>query len=370
MTRINLSYLSKKTSPILLQESYAPIVEEWQSRTPGQTVVCITTHDLKDIATKELEPLFKDTAKRFIIHSIPSGESQKNLNVASGLIDVLCDLKLERRDTLIAFGGGVIGDMVGFVASIYLRGINLIQCPTSLLAQVDASIGGKTGVNHPSGKNLIGCFYQPIMTFINPAILSSLPPEEMRCGMAEIVKYGIIRDTDLFEYLETHADKLSEYRYQSCPEHWQHIIQRSAQNKADVVQADEHEAGIRETLNLGHTFGHAIEAAHQYTGYRHGEAVALGMAIAANAAKAIKRLSEDHCKRILTLLSTLNFDLTIDHTRITDYLSHLGSDKKVRNGQIRFILATAIGETAVHATFSEDELIAAYQSLPQKGASS
>lgn len=370
MSRIELNYSRQHSSPIIIQDNYEALIAQWKAAKPGQTVVCITNHELEALAQKHLEPLFETEAKRFILHSIPSGESQKTLDTVSTLLDALCELKLERRDTIIAFGGGVIGDLVGFVTSIYLRGINLIQCPTSLLAQVDASIGGKTGVNHTSGKNLIGGFYQPLMTYINPSILSSLSVEEMRCGMAEIVKYGIIRDPELFSYLEADSDALAAYQYDDCPEQWTHIITRSAQNKAEVVQADEHEAGVRETLNLGHTFGHAIEAAHQYLGYRHGEAVALGMAIAANAAVSTGHLSSEARDRTLALLSALNFDLSLDHSRIPEYLSHLSSDKKVRNGKVRFILPTSIGDTTVHDSFTEDELTAAYHSLSHKGATS
>ncbi len=367
MKTIPLNYNRTQNSPIIISNTFNDLYTFWKQANKGQSILCVTTHELESLINEHLTPLFQESETNFHIYTIPSGEPQKNLTTVSEILDILCNLKFERIDTIIAFGGGVIGDLVGFVAASYLRGINLIQCPTSLLAQVDASIGGKTGVNHTSGKNLIGSFYQPLCTFINPKILHTLPTDEMRCGMAEIVKYGIIRDPELFEYLETHANDLSTYQYTDAPDKWDHIITRSAHNKAEVVQLDEKEAGLRETLNLGHTFGHAIEAAHRYIDYKHGEAVALGMAIAANAATHKSLLSNEDNERIQNLLKNLKFDCELDHLQINDYIPLLQSDKKVRKGKIRFILPVSIGDTCVYDKFTTPDLIQAYKSLTDKG---
>ena len=212
-------------------------------------------------------------------------------------------------------------------------------------------------------KNLIGSFYQPKITFINTQFLDSLSIDEMRSGMAEIVKYGIIRDPELFNFLEENTSSLAKYSYAETPDLWKHIVTQSAKNKATVVEQDEHESGLRETLNFGHTFGHAIEAGYHYEGIRHGEAVALGMAAATFAAESQNLIPKKAAMRIRNLLAALKFNLKIPESDISLFLPHLYSDKKGKNGKLRFILPTAIGKTIVHDTLSEKDILLAYNSL-------
>jgi len=285
---------------------------------------------------------------------IPEGETHKTLDTVSKIIDKLVGLRLERGDTLVALGGGVIGDTAGFASSIYLRGIHLVQCPTSLLAQVDAAVGGKTGVNHQQGKNLIGTFYQPEFVLIDPETLSTLPDQEMRCGLAEIVKYGVIQDKILFEYLEQKADTLSSLSYAPHQDIWLKLITQSCRNKAEVVAQDETEKGLRETLNFGHTIGHALEAATRYEGYLHGEAVAIGMRAAAYLAMRLQLFSKTDYSRLQDLLHKLGFTLSIPEQIADTLFPHLFSDKKIQAGKLRFVLPTHIGNTTTRSDLSAD----------------
>ncbi len=274
---------------------------------------------------------------------VPQGEKFKSFEMAGRLLDYILSNRLERKDTIIALGGGVIGDLGGFVASIYLRGINFVQIPTSLLAQVDASVGGKTGVNHSKGKNLIGTFYQPIMTIIDTQTIRSLPQREIRCGLAEIVKYGVIQKPELFDYLEQNASLLKGERYTKDPATWIYLTTESVKCKAGIVEKDEREAGLREILNFGHTIGHGIEAAFEYQRYSHGEAVAFGMKAACLIAVKMNLLPEATSQRIITLMDNLGFFLQLSPIPVDRILKAMLTDKKIRNGALRFVLPTEIG---------------------------
>ncbi|RAP33939.1 3-dehydroquinate synthase [Candidatus Marinamargulisbacteria bacterium SCGC AG-439-L15] len=292
-------------------------------------------------------------------HTVPSGESHKTLDTVFECIGQLIDAKLERKDTIIALGGGVVGDVAGFVASTYLRGINLIQVPTSLLAQVDAAIGGKTGVNHPKGKNLIGTFYQPKLVLIDTDTLDTLPKEELLSGLAEVVKYGMILDSPLFDYMESHAAEIKTLTPKNHDAIWQHLIERSAKNKAVVIEKDEKEANLREILNFGHTIGHALEAATHYTTYRHGEAVAIGMCCASFLAHKLGILDREDHHRLCNLIMRLGFSTQFSSALIPDILTNLRTDKKIKDGEIRFILPIKIGATTVKKNISDDDITAA-----------
>jgi 3-dehydroquinate synthase len=281
------------------------------------------------------------------ILELPEGEQYKNLTTIQTILDKLVENKLERKDFVLALGGGVIGDMAGFAAAIYLRGINLIQIPTSLLAQVDSSLGGKTGVNHAKGKNLIGSFYQPIFTFIDLATLKTLPQKEIRCGLAEIVKYGVIQNPRLFNYLEQHASQIKAEQYTQDLEIWEYLVLQSCTNKAYVVAKDEKESNLREILNFGHTLGHAIETAFEYTYYSHGEAVAIGMHAACLIAVQQGLLAPNIQQKIATLLLNLGFNLSIAPIQAKQIETLLFSDKKVKDGKLRFVLPTKIGKVIV-----------------------
>ena len=275
-------------------------------------------------------------------HIIPPGEPYKNLDSIQKIYDAALTNRLERSSVMVALGGGVIGDMTGFASATWLRGINFVQVPTSLLAMVDAAIGGKTGVNHPQGKNLIGAFHQPSLVLIDPDVLQTLPVRELRAGMAEVIKYGVIWDAELFAQMEK-SKNFSQFRYIKA-ELMDFILTCSCQAKADVVSKDEKEAGLRAILNYGHTIGHAVESLTGYTQFIHGEAVAIGMVAAGKIAMHLGMWSQSDAQRQDELIkkaglpTKLPADLDID--AIVDALQ---TDKKVKDGKVRFILPTQIG---------------------------
>lgn len=277
---------------------------------------------------------------------LPAGERFKTPRTLQKIYDVALAERLERSSTLIALGGGVIGDMTGFAAATWLRGINVVQVPTSLLAMIDAAIGGKTGVNHPKGKNLIGAFHQPRLVLIDPTTLETLPNREFRAAMAEVIKYGVIWDKTLFEKLEA-SPRLDQRRSVSS-ELLSEILQRSSQAKATVVTQDETEAGLRAILNYGHTIGHTIESLTHYRFFNHGEAVGLGMIAAAAIATELNLWTADCRDRQNALIQKCGLPCTLP----TDFqaeavLDLLKSDKKVKDGQVRFVLPTKIGEVTI-----------------------
>jgi len=279
-------------------------------------------------------------------HLIPPGEEHKHFQSIQQVYDTALSNHLERSSTFVALGGGVIGDMTGFGAATWLRGVNFVQVPTSLLAIVDASVGGKTGVNHPQGKNLIGAFYQPKLVAIDPIILKTLPAREFRAGMAEVIKYGVIWDADLFSKLE-HCHNLENLE-QISEELLETIITRSCQAKADVVSQDEKESGIRAILNYGHTIGHAVESLTNYKQFVHGEAVAIGMVAAGKIAFEMGLWTEAEVVRQDNLITKAGLPTEIPtELAIEDILETIKSDKKVRDGKVRFILPTAIGRVII-----------------------
>ena len=292
---------------------------------------------------------------------LPAGERHKTLNSTQKIYDKALENHLERSSTFIALGGGVIGDMTGFAAATWLRGINVIQIPTSLLAMVDAAIGGKTGVNHPQGKNLIGAFHQPQLVLIDPQVLKTLPEREFRAGMAEVIKYGVIWDAQLFQELETakrldNLDQISEELLQT-------ILAHSCQAKADVVSQDEKEGGIRAILNYGHTVGHAMESLTGYCLVNHGEAVAIGMSIAGKIAVKMGLWSEKESERQDQLITKAGLPKTVPSMlEIDDILESLKRDKKVKEGKVRFVLPKTIGQATITDQVSSETVREVIQS--------
>ena len=278
--------------------------------------------------------------------TLPAGERYKTLKSVQKLYDVALENRLERSSTIIALGGGVIGDMAGFAAATWLRGINVVQVPTSLLAMVDSAIGGKTGVNHPQGKNLIGAFHQPRFVLIDPSVLKTLPPREFRAGMAEVIKYGIIWDVQLFTQLEA-SKRLDQLRYLD-EELLQIILSCSCQAKADVVSKDEKEAGLRAILNYGHTIGHAVESLTGYKLVNHGEAVAIGMVAAGQIAVQLKMWKLADAQRQDALIQKAGLPTQLPSMLdIEAIIDTLQTDKKVKDGKVRFVLPTQIGAVTV-----------------------
>lgn len=309
----------------------------------GRKCLIVSNPQIRSLYGETVLNSCKDAGMDTDFIDVPQGEKFKSFEMAGRLLDYILSNRLERKDTIIALGGGVIGDLAGFVASIYLRGINFVQIPTSLLAQVDASVGGKTGVNHSKGKNLIGTFYQPIVTIIDTQTINSLPQREIRCGLAEIVKYGVIQKPDLFEFLERNAGYLKSDRYTKDPSIWVHLITESVKCKANVVEKDERESGLREILNFGHTIGHGIESAFEYQRYSHGEAVAFGMKAACQIAVKMNLLTESNANRIVSLMDNLGFFLQLSPIPVDRILRAMLTDKKIRNGALRFVLPVDIG---------------------------
>ena len=297
------------------------------------------------------------TSAGFEVHSctLPAGERYKTLASIQKIYDAALENRLERSSTLVALGGGVIGDMTGFAAATWLRGINFVQVPTTLLAMVDAAIGGKTGVNHPQGKNLIGAFHQPRLVLIDPQVLNTLPVREFRAGMAEVIKYGVIWDSELFAQMEQ-CDRLDQRRYLK-EDLLQEILSRSCQAKADVVSKDEKEAGLRAILNYGHTIGHAVESLTGYRLVNHGEAVAIGMVAAGYLAVELQLWDRADAERQVALIQKAGLPTQIPAgVDIEAILDSLQSDKKVKDGRVRFVLPTQIGAATVTDQVPPDQI--------------
>lgn len=292
---------------------------------------------------------------------LEAGEEQKTLATVSSIYDAAHQNRLERSSLMVALGGGVVGDMVGFAAATWLRGIAVVQVPTTLLAMVDAAIGGKTGVNHPGGKNLIGAFHQPKVVLIDPEVLGTLPEREFRAGMAEVIKYGVIGDRTLFEALEAQARQdpkggLASLAAVGSPL-LQEVLERSAAAKALVVAADEREGGLRAVLNYGHTLGHVVETLTGYTNFLHGEAVGLGMVMAGTIARRMNLWDADAEGRQRDLVAAAGLPLQVPPLDPEAILHTLQSDKKVRQGLVRFVLPTAIGQVVIRDDVDEGTIL-------------
>lgn len=294
---------------------------------------------------------------------IPDGEEHKNLDSLNLIFTALLDKNHNRDSTLIALGGGVIGDVAGYAAASYQRGICFIQIPTTLLAQVDSSVGGKTAVNHPLGKNMIGAFYQPVSVIVDTNTLSTLPKREVSAGLAEVIKYGAIFDIAFFEWLESHIDDLVSLKQDEL----EYCIQRCCQLKADVVARDETEKGDRALLNLGHTFGHAIEARMGYGVWLHGEAVSVGMLEAAALSHILGDLNVEDVARLEKLLARANLPtISPDGMEPEEYLPYMWRDKKVLNGQLRLILLKSLGQAYVSAKATEQQVLESIEHFTQR----
>ncbi len=308
------------------------------------------TRQLLIVTNETIAPLYLNTVLNTLAGTntetvvLPDGEQYKNLDTVNQIYNVLLEKRFDRRCTLIALGGGVIGDMTGFAAATYQRGVNFIQIPTTLLAQVDSSVGGKTGVNHPLGKNMIGAFYQPLSVIADTNTLNTLDDKELSAGIAEVIKYGLIRDTEFFSWLESNMERLLK-RDADC---LAYAIERSCQNKAEVVATDELEAGERALLNLGHTFGHAIEAGMGYGAWLHGEAVAAGMVMAAQLSAAHGWIDSTTLERITNLITQARLPVKgPSGMNAQQYLDLMAVDKKVKEGKINLVLLKQLGKAIV-----------------------
>jgi 3-dehydroquinate synthase len=296
---------------------------------------------------------------------LPAGERFKTLRSIEKIYDLALQYRLERGSFFVALGGGVIGDMTGFAAATWLRGISVVQVPTTLLSMVDAAIGGKTGVNHPKGKNLIGAFHQPRLVLIDPDTLNTLPPREFRAAMAEVIKYGVIWDAELFEKLEAHPHL--NQRKSLSTEFLLEILQRSCQAKVDVVTQDEKEAGLRAILNYGHTIGHAIESLTHYRIFNHGEGVGLGMVAIGHIAQNLGLWSKDCTDRQYQLIQKAGLPTQLPSDfKIDSVLDLLLSDKKVKSGKVRFIVPQDIGKVDITDQVPPESIMKALQRMLPK----
>ena len=290
---------------------------------------------------------------------IPDGEEYKNIDTLKRIYDELLKHGLDRKSALIALGGGVVGDITGFAAATYMRGISYIQIPTTLLAQVDSSVGGKTGVDHKLGKNMIGAFWQPGLVLIDPVTLKTLPKKQLLAGLAEVIKYGVIYDSELFGFLEANRERILNLDDRAIT----YIIRRSCEIKADVVSKDERESGLRAILNYGHTIGHAIETATGYTRYLHGEAVAIGMHLEAKLSQLLKGIDERQVFRIKALIDSYGLPSEIPKDINRDnILSSMQLDKKAVAGKLKFILPESIGVVKIREDIGEKAIRGLLQS--------
>ena len=324
----------------------------------GQSVLIVTNTTVGPLYLETLQQVLDAGSIRHNHIILQDGEQHKTVASVESIIDLLLQKRHDRRTTVIALGGGVVGDIAGFAASIYQRGVNFIQIPTTLLSQVDSSVGGKTGVNHPLGKNMIGAFFQPQCVVIDIKTLYTLPARELSAGLAEVIKYGLIYDADFFDWLEQNIDDLTK----SDSDLLAHAIRVSCETKAQVVEQDERESGLRAILNLGHTFGHAIETVMGYGNWLHGEAVATGMMMAIDLSIREGLVDESVRSRSSALLEKASLPVKAPAEMSTEqFLDVMSVDKKTIDGNINLVLLRKLGEAFVSGDYSHDKLLQTLQ---------
>lgn len=355
--------LGERSYPIYIGEGLLGKTELLTPHIRGRQVMVVSNETVAPLYLEKTLYGLRDFDCASVI--LPDGEEYKNLEIINRIFDALLEQRFDRQCTLVALGGGVVGDMTGFAAACYQRGVDFIQIPTTLLSQVDSSVGGKTGVNHPLGKNMIGAFHQPRCVLADTATLDTLEDRQLSAGIAEIIKYGLLGDSEFFDWLETNMDPLMGRDNDALV----YAIERSCQNKADVVAADERESGKRALLNLGHTFGHAIEASAGYGKWLHGEAVGTGMLMAADLSMRMGWLDKAAVHRIEDII-----DRAALPTRAPAYMDYghfmdrMAVDKKVRAGKISFVLLKAIGQAVVTGDVDDSllrETIEAHRALTE-----
>ncbi len=348
--------LGERAYPIYIGTQLLKQGELFVRHMPQPRAAIVTDSNVAPLYLQRLTATLAEAGVQVTPVILPAGEEHKNWESLNSIFDALLAARCERRSTLIALGGGVVGDLTGFAAATYLRGVPFIQVPTTLLALVDSSVGGKTAINHPRGKNMIGAFYQPQAVIADTETLNTLPDRELYAGLAEVIKYGLIRDHAFFDWLEPNIEALNA----RDPAALAYAILRSCENKAAVVAADEREeTGERATLNLGHTFGHAIESGMGYGKWLHGEAVAAGMVAAAKLSQILGLLGADNVGRVESILARAHLPVALPALGADRYLELMGHDKKVEGGKLRFILLRAIGEAYLTADVGRDALLQA-----------
>ena len=336
--------LGERSYPIHIGSGLLGRAELLRAHLPRKRAAIVTNTTVAPLYLERLQQTLSALGVSSVPVILPDGEEYKNAETLNLIYDALLTHRCERTTPLIALGGGVIGDMTGYAAATYLRGVPFIQIPTTLLAQVDSSVGGKTGINHPLGKNMIGAFYQPQLVLADTDTLSTLPDNELSAGLAEVIKYGLIRDLPFLEWLECNMEKLLARDTATL----QYAIASSCRNKAEVVAADERESGERALLNLGHTFGHAIESGMGYGVWLHGEGVAAGTIMAADLSQRLGWISAPDVLRVCRLFERARLPAAAPDLGVEKYLELMGLDKKVEGGKMRFVLLKEIGRAVVY----------------------
>ena len=352
--RVDIS-LGERSYPILIGPRLLEDAQLLNQHIAARNLLIVTNETIAPLYLAKLQNALQGRRTATLV--VPDGEQHKTLDSFARIVDALVAGRMNRDAAAVALGGGVIGDMVGFAAACYQRGIDYVQVPTTLLAQVDSSVGGKTGVNHPHGKNMIGAFHQPRCVIADTSTLQTLSQREYRAGMAEVVKYGFIRDTAFLQWLETNVERLLAREDAAVI----HAVRRSCEIKAEVVAQDEREQGLRAILNLGHTFGHAIETAAGYGTWLHGEAVAAGMAMAAEMSARLGWLQPAERDRAVRLLERLGLPVAPPRIGAQRGRELMGMDKKVLGGRIRLVLLRELGRAAVVDDYAEQALDATLQ---------
>jgi len=342
--------LADRAYPIHIGEGLLAKSGELLGVKTGQRFVIVTNAVIAAHHVAPLKASLRERGAHVDVVLLPDGEAHKNQKTLDDLLTRMLEARVERSTTLVALGGGVVGDIAGFAAAIYQRGIPFVQIPTTLLAQVDSSVGGKTGINHPLGKNMIGAFWQPRAVLIDIATLATLPERELRAGLAEVIKYGAIRDVEFFAWLETNIQALLAKDRAALT----HAIHRSCAIKAEIVAADEREAGERALLNFGHTFGHAIEAAQGYGEWLHGEAVAAGMVCAARLSERVCGLGAAETHRLVKLIAAAGLPTVSPPINAERWLELMRRDKKVERGAMRFVVLRRLGEASIQTIDERD----------------
>ncbi len=351
--------LGERSYPIYIDSDLLGQADLLQQHIPGNSALIVSNETVAPLYLKQTQAMLSGLKSKSVI--LPDGEKYKNLEVLNQIYDSLLRNRFDRNTTVIALGGGVVGDMAGFAAASYQRGVHLIQIPTTLLSQVDSSVGGKTGVNHALGKNMIGAFYQPRAVIADTNTLNTLPDRELSAGIAEIIKYGLINNTEFFAWLEQNMQALLKQDKQALT----YAIKVSCQSKADIVAADERESGQRALLNLGHTFGHAIENGMGYGEWLHGEAVGAGMCMAATMSNQLGWMSDEDTQKTIKLIEQAKLPTKAPPTMSTEqFLELMSVDKKVLDGVLRLVLMKGIGQALVTDDFKTEDLSKAIEHSP------